>query len=66
MLVIGGNMAGASDLFLPAFEKALADLNCTTRIDWSELKEDAALIGSARLLDPAYWFRIEPLIEKMN
>ena len=66
VLVIGGNMAGASDLFLPAFEKALADLNCTTRIAWSELKEDAALIGSARLLDPAYWLRIEPLIEKMN
>jgi glucokinase len=66
VLVIGGNMAGASDLFLPAFEKVLSDLNCTTRIAWSELKEDAALIGSARLLDPAYWQRIEPLIEKMN
>jgi glucokinase len=66
VLVIGGNMAGASDLFLPAFEKALADLNCSTRIAWSELKEDAALIGSARLLDPAYWFKIERLIEKMN
>jgi glucokinase len=66
VLVVGGNMAGASDLFLPAFEKALADLNCTTRIAWSELKEDAALIGSARLLDPAYWTRIYSLIEKMN
>jgi glucokinase len=66
VLVIGGNMAGASDLFLPAFEAALAELNCTTRIAWSELKEDAALIGSARLLDPDYWYRIEPLIKKMN
>jgi glucokinase len=66
VLVIGGNMAGASDLFLPAFEKALADLDCATRIAWSELKEDAALIGSARLLDPAYWSKIEPLIKKMN
>ncbi|MFA6127852.1 MAG: ROK family protein [Bacteroidales bacterium] len=66
ILVIGGNMAGASDLFLPAFEKALADLNCKTRIAWSELKEDAALIGSARLLDPGYWVKIERLIEKMN
>lgn len=66
VLVIGGNMAGASDLFLPALEKTLAGLNCTTRIAWSELKEDAALIGSARLLDPAYWTRIYSLIEKMN
>lgn len=66
VLAIGGNMVGASDLFLPAFEKALADLNCTTRIAWSELKEDAALIGSARLLEPAYWTRIYALIEKMN
>lgn len=66
VLAIGGNMVGASDLFLPAFEKALADLNCKTRIAWSELKEDAALIGSARLLEPSYWSKIEPLIEKMN
>jgi glucokinase len=66
VLAIGGNMVGASDLFLPAFEKSLADQNCSTRIAWSELKEDAALIGSARLLDQAYWSRIEPLIEKMN
>ncbi|MFA5815531.1 MAG: ROK family protein [Bacteroidales bacterium] len=66
VLAIGGNMVGASDLFLPAFEKALADLDCSTRIAWSELKEDAALIGSARLLDPSYWSKIEPLVEKMN
>jgi len=66
VLAIGGNMVGASDLFLPAFEKALADLGCNTRIAWSELKEDAALIGSARLLEPGYWTRIYSLIAKMN
>ncbi|MDD4644639.1 MAG: ROK family protein [Bacteroidales bacterium] len=66
VLVIGGNMAGAADLFLPAFEKALADLNCTTTIAWSELKENAALIGSARLLEPTYWQKMEPLVAKMN
>lgn len=66
VLAVGGNMVGASDLFLPAFEKALSDLNCSTRIAWSELKEDAALIGSARLLDADYWPRIESLIKKMN
>jgi glucokinase len=66
VLVIGGNMVGASDLFLPSFEKSLADQNCTTRIAWSELKEDAALIGSARLLDTTYWSKIAPLIKKMN
>jgi glucokinase len=66
VLVIGGNMAGASDLFLPAFEQALSRQDCNTRIAWSELKEDAALIGSARLLEPAYWTKIYSLIEKMN
>ena len=66
VLVIGGNMAGAADLFMPAFEQSLARLNCSTRIAWSELKEDAAIIGSARLIDPGYWSKIEPLIEKMN
>jgi glucokinase len=66
VLVIGGNMAGASDLFLPAFEKALAGLQCKTKIVWSELMENAALIGSARLLDADYWPKIMPLIAKMN
>jgi glucokinase len=66
VLVIGGNLAGAADLFMPAFDKSLADLGCNTRIAWSELKEDAAIIGSARLIDPDYWKRIEPLIAKMN
>lgn len=66
VLVIGGNMAGASDLFMPAFGTSLEKLNCQTRIAWSELKEDAALIGSARLLEPVYWSKIEPLIKKMN
>jgi glucokinase len=66
VLVIGGNMAGAADLFMPAFQKSLDNLKCTTRIAWSELKEDAAIIGSARLIDPGYWTKIQPLIEKMN
>ncbi|MFO7616111.1 MAG: ROK family protein [Bacteroidales bacterium] len=66
VLVIGGNMAGAADLFMPSFEKSLATHNCNTRIAWSELKEDAAIIGSARLIDPGYWTKIQPLIEKMN
>ncbi|MFH0759958.1 MAG: ROK family protein [Bacteroidota bacterium] len=66
VLVIGGNMAREADLFMPAFEKSLAKLNCKTRIAWSELKEDAAIIGSARLLDTTYWSRIETLIGKMN
>jgi glucokinase len=64
--VIGGNMSGASDLFLPAFESALAELGCKTIIAWSELMENAALIGSARLLDADYWPKIMPLIAKMN
>ena len=66
VLVIGGNMAGAADLFMPAFEKVMASLGCKTSIAWSELKEDAAIIGSGRLLDESYWTRIEPMIEKMN
>jgi glucokinase len=66
VLVIGGNMAGAADLFMPSFEKSLATHNCNTRIAWSELKEDAAIIGSARLIDPGYWTKIQSLIEKMN
>lgn len=65
VLVIGGNIAGAYNLFGPAFEGALIKNGVDTKIELSLLKEDAAIIGSARMLDPEYWEKIRLILSKM-
>lgn len=64
-LVIGGNVMGAWSLFGPAFKAELSSLKVETRVVSSGLKEDAAIIGSARMLDSVYWRHIEPVLSKM-
>ncbi len=65
VLVIGGNVTGAYNLFGPAFEEALKAIGAKTKIKLSSLKEDAAIIGSARMLDPEYWPMIQPILPLM-
>lgn len=64
-LVIGGNVSGAFSLFGNPLEKTLGKQNCHIRISISELMEDAAMIGSARMFNPDYWKKIKPLLSKM-
>jgi glucokinase len=64
-LVIGGNVSGAFSLFGKPLEKSLGKQNCHIRISISELMEDAAMIGSARMFNPDYWEKIKPLLSKM-
>lgn len=64
-LVIGGNVMGAWSLFGPAFKAELSSFKVETRVVSSGLKEDAAIIGSARMLDSVYWRHIEPVLSKM-
>jgi glucokinase len=65
VLVIGGNIAGAYKLFGPSFENSLRKNGVNTEIRLSALKEDAAIIGSARMLDADYWEKIKPILPKM-
>ena len=64
-LVMGGNVTGAYNLFGGALEKSLAAQNVPMFIHISELKEDAALIGSARLFDEPFWVKVKPLLPSM-
>ena len=65
LLVIGGNVSAAYDLFGAALEDSLRNQQIAVAIDVSELKEDAALIGSARLFEDEFWRRVKPLLAKM-
>lgn len=65
VLVIGGNIANAFNLFQPAMSEALQEAGLTLRVELSELKENAAIIGSARLAEPDFWTRVAPCLSTM-
>lgn len=65
LLVIGGNVTGAYYLFGPAFEAELEKQGVDVKIALSGLKEDAAIIGSARMMDDNYFKQIEPVLPLM-
>lgn len=65
ILVVGGNISYAWDLFGDIFEKRLRVEGCDCQVALSELKEDAALIGSAFLLDEKFWKDIQHALPLM-
>ena len=65
ILVIGGNISHAFDLFGNSFEAELKNSGCSTAIAISGLKEDAALLGSAYLLDDEFWKAVQPALPLM-
>jgi glucokinase len=65
VLVIGGNVSAAFNLFGPFMERVLREQSVNAVIKISELKEDAALIGAARLFDNDFWEKVKPLLSKM-
>lgn len=65
ILVIGGNISYAYDLFGPVFEKELRAAACETQVSISAIKEDAALLGSAYLLNEEFWKAVKPALALM-
>ena len=65
VLVIGGNVSGAYNLFGSYLENSFKSQNLRVQISISELKEDAAIIGSARLLEEEFWKKIKPFLASM-
>lgn len=65
VLVIGGNIANAGGLFIPAMQNVFEAGSLQTEIRTSRLKEEAALLGAAHLVDDSYYKKIEPLLKLM-
>ncbi|MGM0665845.1 MAG: ROK family protein [Bacteroidota bacterium] len=65
VLVMGGNISRAYDLFGPPMEEEMKARNCNTRPFISELKEDAALLGSAHLLEESFWNSVRGSLQYM-
>jgi len=58
VLIIGGNIAHALSLFGDRFQEGLEKAGVPDKVVVSMHSEHAALIGSARLLDDAFWERV--------
>ena len=65
MLVIGGNISHAFDLFRNSMENHLTEENLQVKIEVSELKETASIIGSAVLVDDEFYTKVVPLLPLM-
>ena len=64
-IIIGGNITGAYDKFGKYLRKSLNNHDIHIPVSLSVLKEDAAIIGSARLIDNSFFAKVEPLLPKM-
>ena len=58
MIVLGGNISRSFDLFSPSLQQHLNAAN-KVAFEVSQLKEDAALLGSARLLDDSFFSKMK-------
>ena len=65
ILVIGGNISHAWELFGDVFESRLKKEKCDVVVALSKLKEDAALMGSAYLLDDDFWKSVQHALPLM-
>jgi hypothetical protein len=58
-------VTGAFSLFGTHLHKALEEHGLDLSILLSDLKEDAAIIGGARLIVEDYWEKVKELLAKM-
>jgi len=65
VIVIGGNITGSYQLYGNFLQEALLSEGANTVVSISELKESAAIIGSARLIDDQFWSKVVDLLAKM-
>lgn len=65
VLVIGGNISNAFGLFGKHLQDYFAENGVEVRIEISELKETAAMIGSSILADDSYYEHLRPILATM-
>lgn len=64
-IVIGGNITGAYNKFGKYLEQSLKNQQVDCGVSLSVLKENAAIIGSARLIDAEFFAKVKELLPKM-
>jgi len=59
LIVLGGNISNANELFLPAVKDHLQKEGLNVKFGISSLMEEAAIIGSSRLFEHEFWNEVK-------
>ena len=59
LIILGGNVSHASDFFLPSLKEYLTKKGLEIDFEISNLMEEAAIIGSAKLFERPFWDKIK-------
>lgn len=59
LIVFGGNVSRASELFIPALKSEIKNAGLHVDLEISEVLEEAAIIGSAKLFDTYFWEQVQ-------
>ena len=62
LIILGGNVSKASKLFLPALKNKIKDAGLQVDFEISDVLEEAAIIGSAKLFDSYFWEQVRNTI----
>jgi len=65
ILIIGGNISKSLPHFIKPLQLGFAERNVWIEIEPSNLLEEAAIIGSAKLFDDSYWKRISKVLPNL-
>jgi glucokinase len=65
IIVIGGNISNAFNLFGEYFKESLIKNKCYCKVSISKLKENASILGSAYLFDDNFWKSVQPALSFM-
>ena len=65
IIVLGGNVSRASHHFLPIVKEKFQNAGLQVDFEISEMLEDAAVIGSAKLFVPDFWNQVKKDLPKM-
>ena len=59
LIILGGNVSKASTFFLPTLKNSIQAAGLDIDFELSDLLEDAAIIGSAKLFDSDFWKQVK-------
>jgi glucokinase len=65
VVILGGNISRAFPLFQSGLQEVLNAESVSVRVEISDLMEDAALLGAARLIDDNYFKKVYPTLKYM-
>ncbi len=65
LIILGGNVSNASKFFLPTLKSEIQNAGLSIDFKISDLMEDAAIVGSAKLFHSDFWNQVKEDLPKL-